>query len=125
MVATLHLSSSTAAAMCSGAFCFGSRTATNTTRLLVRGRVLDAHCQPIPGAVLDIWQPNTRGVYSSIHPGDEDGVCRGVVVANEKGEYEYETYRPGTYGAFSGAFATENWAFDVRIALSCFYLGRF
>src|SRR5688500_6191364 len=36
------------------------------TRLFLRGRLLDASCAPIAGAVLDVWQADEAGAYDSV-----------------------------------------------------------
>src|SRR5215207_5264228 len=35
------------------------------TRLVLSGTVLDASCQPIAGAWIDVWQADTNGVYDN------------------------------------------------------------
>jgi len=71
--------------------------------LIVSGVIREAGtCKPIPNAILDIWQPDHYGFYGSFQAGEEDGYCRAIIKANEKGEYEFETERPGSYGALSG-----------------------
>jgi len=99
----MYLSKETAVKSCSGIYCWGTRTHSKSIRLLVRGVVRDPDCRPISGAEVDVFQPSPEGHYGSIH-GDDNGNCRGVVTTNEKGEFQFETYKPGSYGALSGAF---------------------
>jgi len=62
------------------------------TRLLVVGYVLDADCQPIPGAWLDFWQADASGEY------DNAGyTLRGHQFTDEQGRYFLETVVPGEY----------------------------
>jgi len=70
--------------------------------LVVKGRVLDENCSPISGAELDIWSTDSRGKYGSMHAGEEDGYCRGVIRTGSNGEFEFETEPPGVYGTFTG-----------------------
>lgn len=61
--------------------------------LVVVGRVLTTDCQPIPGAVLDFWQADSRGEY------DNDGYrLRGHQFADRHGQFRLETVMPGAYG---------------------------
>jgi protocatechuate 3,4-dioxygenase beta subunit len=72
--------------------------------ILVRGRILDADCQPVPDALVEIWQANTHGRYhherdTSPAPRDEHFQGWGEVVTNSRGEYGFKTILPGAYGA--------------------------
>jgi protocatechuate 3,4-dioxygenase beta subunit len=62
------------------------------TALLLRGRVLDTGCRPIPGALVDFWQADGEGVY------DNSGYrLRGHQFADDEGAYELRTIVPGVY----------------------------
>lgn len=70
----------------------------------VRGRVQDEACQPVPGALVEIWQACTTGRYN--HPGDRNPAKLdpnfqywGKATTNEKGEYGFKTIKPGSYPA--------------------------
>lgn len=59
-------------------------------RLLLEGRVLDADCRPVEGAVLDFWQADERGDY------DRDGQrYRGHQFTARDGLYRLVTVKPG------------------------------
>jgi len=70
--------------------------------LVINGRVwaFDSR-KPLAGAVIDIWQANTKGRYDNDDPtrppnkGHFANRCR--LVTDEQGYYEYETIRPGRY----------------------------
>jgi len=64
--------------------------------LVVRGRVLDTHCRPIAGAVLDFWQVNEHGVYDNIGYN-----YRGHQFTQADGSYELLTLLPVPY-VFAG-----------------------
>jgi protocatechuate 3,4-dioxygenase beta subunit len=62
------------------------------TRLIVVGYVLDANCQPVPGAWLDFWQADGNGKY------DNAGYSfRGHQFTDAQGRYYLETVFPGEY----------------------------
>jgi len=61
-------------------------------RLTVTGRVVDARCQPLAGAVIDVWQADASGAY------DNRGFrFRGVMKTGDDGLYRLETIVPGRY----------------------------
>lgn len=68
----------------------------NTSVLLVAGRVLDARCRPVAGAVLDFWQTDHNGRY------DNHGYrYRGHQFSDADGRFELLTVRPQAYSAMS------------------------
>jgi len=67
-----------------------------TDVLLLAGRVLDAQCRPVAGAVLDFWQTDHDGIY------DNQGYrYRGHQYADAEGRFELVTVRPHAYTAMS------------------------
>lgn len=66
--------------------------------ILVAGVVKARNGRPIGGAVVDVWQADGDGAYHN-EEGDDPKTYkfRGRIEANEKGEYEFETIRPGRY----------------------------
>lgn len=70
--------------------------------ILVRGRVLDDHCQPIKNALVEIWSANTHGRYhherdENPKPLDPNFQGWGEMTTNEAGEYGFKTIKPGAY----------------------------
>jgi catechol 1,2-dioxygenase len=76
--------------------------------LVVSGMVRSTSGEPLPGAIVDVWQPDANMVYSGmaaadfapLHiPNDSTGIpqfnLRGRVVADSEGRYEYRTAFPG------------------------------
>jgi protocatechuate 3,4-dioxygenase beta subunit len=62
------------------------------TRMIVQGTVLDTSCQPIPGAMLDVWHADDAGRY------DNAGYkLRGHFFAGADGRFALETIMPGLY----------------------------
>lgn len=69
-------------------------------RITVSGRVLDGARQPIPDAVLELWQANAAGRYG--HPEDRrnippDGAFEGFlrVPTDVEGRFRFRTVKPG------------------------------
>jgi protocatechuate 3,4-dioxygenase beta subunit len=64
----------------------------NGTKLTITGYVLDARCEPIPGARVDLWQADSEGRY------DNQGyMLRGYQLTDAQGRYSVETVVPGLY----------------------------
>jgi len=61
--------------------------------LVLEGRVLSTACQPVAGAIVDLWSCDAQGVY------DNTGFkLRGHQITNALGWYRFETLMPGAYG---------------------------
>ena len=71
--------------------------------MVVHGKILDTNCQPIVGAIVEIWQANHHGKYR--HEFDDSGKSDpnfqgwAQAVTNAKGEYRFKTIKPGLYGS--------------------------
>ena len=63
-------------------------------RLIITGKVMDRRCQPLKGAILDIWQANSTGEYDN-----EGFTLRGKVQTNNDGTYIIDTIVPKEYAA--------------------------
>ena len=68
----------------------------------VMGRVLGLDGQPVPGAVVEIWQCDVRGRY--LHPADRGSRARddafqgyGRTASGPDGSYRFRTIRPVAY----------------------------
>jgi catechol 1,2-dioxygenase len=62
-------------------------------------------CRPIPNAILDIWQTNSRGLYSNLLGfGDPSNPrafnLRGRLMSDHDGHYQFESVIPGRYPLF-------------------------
>jgi len=61
-------------------------------RVTLAGFVLDRHCQPIPGALVELWQADETGEY------DNRGYrLRGHQLSDEAGRWWFATIVPGLY----------------------------
>jgi protocatechuate 3,4-dioxygenase, alpha subunit len=74
--------------------------ATKGERVRIEGTVFDGENQPVPDALIEIWQANSHGRYH--HPEDKqekplDPEFRGFgrCGTDEKGVYWFETIKPG------------------------------
>jgi catechol 1,2-dioxygenase len=64
---------------------------------LVSGRVLDLDGRPVAGAVLDVWQAQTNGLYDSQDKAPEALHMRGKFRSDALGRYVIRTVRPVNY----------------------------
>ena len=61
----------------------------NGPRATIRGRVLDGDAQPVPDAILEVWQVGDAGPRNETFPA---GFAR--VATNERGEFQFTTIKP-------------------------------
>lgn len=67
-------------------------------RLAVTGHVRDVDGMPVPGAIVETWQANGQGWYENQQPDlQPEFNLRGVFRANDQGDFNYLTVRPGGY----------------------------
>jgi hydroxyquinol 1,2-dioxygenase len=64
---------------------------------LVSGRVLDIDGKPIAGAVLDVWQAQTNGLYDSQDKNPDQLHMRGKFTTDSEGRYLLRTVQPVNY----------------------------
>ena len=69
-------------------------------RIEITGRVFDADGQPVPDAVLELWQANSHGKYA--HPEDEQDKALdagfsgfGRIATDDQGRFRFTTIKPG------------------------------
>lgn len=66
--------------------------------LVMRGRVLDTHGTPIPGATVDAWQTNADGFYDVQQKGlQPDMNLRGIFTTDAEGRYHFRSVKPRFY----------------------------
>ena len=69
--------------------------------LKIFGKVLGLDCEPLAGAVVDVWQADHEGHYDNsgffqrFNP--KEFKLRGRMKTDQEGRYEYETILPGAY----------------------------
>ncbi len=63
-------------------------------RLILTGVVVDTDCKtPLAGAVIDLWQADSKGNYDF----SDSYILRGKVKTDDQGHYRMETIVPGYY----------------------------
>ncbi len=67
------------------------------TPLYVHGTVRDLDGEPVPGAVLDVWQADTEGVYESQLPDVDEARLRARYTTRKDGSYCVRTIAPKGY----------------------------
>jgi protocatechuate 3,4-dioxygenase, alpha subunit len=67
-------------------------------RIVIAGRVLDGDGQPVPDAMLEIWQADAQGRY-----GGEGFSGFGRALTGADGEYRFTTIKPGRVQGPGGA----------------------
>ena len=78
-------------------------------RIRIEGTVFEPDCvTPVSGALLDIWQADNDGEY---HSGEEYRL-RAQVLADEQGQYAFESILPGRY-AMGGSFRPAHIHFTI------------
>ncbi len=84
----------------------------------ITGVIQDERCQPVEGALVEIWQAADSGRYN--HPSDESGLeldldfqCWGEYLTEANGRYAFKTILPGSYPADVGWFRPPHIHFRV------------
>lgn len=67
------------------------------TGLLMSGRVFNGQGEPIANALIDVWQPNSKGLYDIQDPSQPEGNFRGKFTTDASGSYAFETVVPLGY----------------------------
>ena len=66
----------------------------------IEGQVLDGNGQPVPDALLEIWQPDGRGRYDRAGDGETTGFGRSRT--DSEGAFSFLTVKPGAAKAPDG-----------------------
>jgi protocatechuate 3,4-dioxygenase, beta subunit len=71
-------------------------------RIIVHGRIMDAHGRPLAGTLVEVWQANAAGRYAhpiDQHPAplDPNFTGAGWCLTDEEGRYRFVTIKPGAY----------------------------
>lgn len=65
--------------------------------LFLSGRVLDVNGQAIANALIEVWQPNSKGLYDIQDPSQPAGNFRGQFHTDDNGNYSFNTVVPSGY----------------------------
>jgi protocatechuate 3,4-dioxygenase beta subunit len=65
--------------------------------LLMSGSILDLQGEPIANALIDVWHPNSKGLYDIQDPSQPQGNFRGRFTTDADGKYSFETVVPMGY----------------------------
>ncbi|GLK91261.1 catechol 1,2-dioxygenase [Pseudomonas turukhanskensis] len=68
------------------------------TVMFLDGRVVDLHGKPIAGAIVDLWQADTKGNYSYFDKSQSDYNLRRRIVTDADGRYRARSIVPSGYG---------------------------
>ncbi len=89
------------------------------TRIVLTGRVLSHHCEPVNNALLDFWHADSNGDY------DNDGFrCRGHQYTDAEGRYRLETVVPGLYPGRTRHFHVKVQGPGARLLTTQLYFPR-
>ena len=87
-------------------------------RVVIAGKVLDGDGQPVPDALLEVWQANSQGKYA--HPEDaqdkpmaSDFTGFGRIPTCEDGSFRFATIKPGRVPAPDGSLQAHHLAVSV------------
>lgn len=87
-------------------------------RVTILGRVLDGDGNPVPDAILEIWQANAHGKYA--HPEDSqnkpvESIFSGYgrVPTDDSGEFRFTTVKPGAVPGPDGKVQAPHLAVSV------------
>lgn len=61
------------------------------TPCIVRGMVKGIDGEPVPGAVMDVWQSDDDGLYDVQHESLDHAQARGIVTADAAGQYHFRS----------------------------------
>jgi protocatechuate 3,4-dioxygenase beta subunit len=82
----------------------GSRNMASGEVIFLHGAVMDQHCRPVEGAIVEIWQAAKTGKYN--HPSDPNPAeldphfqYWGIAKTDSVGGYTFKTIKPGKYRA--------------------------
>ncbi len=75
--------------------------------VIIKGQLTDQNCNPVGGALVEIWQACASGKYNhpadpNTAPIDPDFQYWGKSVTDSKGQYQFRTIKPGSYPAGDG-----------------------
>lgn len=70
--------------------------------LFMSGRVLDVEGHPLPGASVEVWHANTKGLYSVFDTSQSPFNLRRTIITDGEGRYAFRTIMPSGYAVPPG-----------------------
>jgi len=74
-----------------------ARSPTPGPALFARGHVVDIDGNPVPGALLDVWQASPVGLYENQDPNQIEHNLRGRFHADSEGKWYFRSVKPAGY----------------------------
>ncbi|WP_018479771.1 catechol 1,2-dioxygenase [Pontibacter roseus] len=71
-------------------------------RLYMQGQVLDEDGKPVPGAKVEVWHCNLRGMYSIFDSSQPPYNLRRAIITDENGRYRFKSFLPVGYSCPPG-----------------------
>ena len=68
------------------------------TPMFLDGRILDLEGRPIAGALVDLWQADSKGNYSHFDPSQSEFNLRRRIITDSHGRYRVRSIVPSGYG---------------------------
>jgi protocatechuate 3,4-dioxygenase beta subunit len=65
--------------------------------IFVRGQVLNTRHEPVPNAMVDVWQASTVGLYENQDPEQPEMNLRGHFFTDETGTFNFRSVKPAGY----------------------------
>lgn len=65
--------------------------------LFIDGQVCDEAGRPVPGAQVEVWHANSKGMYSIFDSSQSPFNLRGTILADDQGRYKVRTIVPSGY----------------------------
>ncbi len=69
----------------------------NAERLYMSGYVRDEQGNPVPGAKVEVWHCNLKGLYSYFDSTQPDFNLRRAIITDANGKYEFKSFLPVGY----------------------------
>jgi len=86
-------------------------------RFAVEGSVLDGEGNPVPDAVIEIWQADSNGTYTGASVDESSATFTGFgrIPADDDGRFRFTTIRPGQVPGPGGAMQATHLAVRVMM----------
>lgn len=95
-----------------------ARPGVSGERIRIQGRVLDGDKNPVPDALLELWQADSRGEYAQFENSEEKRIEQrfqgfGRIATDEDGKFSFATIKPGSVPGPDGKMQAPHIAVSV------------